>query len=152
MCSNSIDHYGIEDHIIGHCWDTTASNTGKNIGAAKLLDNALGRANLWFACRRHASERHIVHANEAVAGKTKSPEEELFKRFKAYFKFIDTDPNKLQSFPWESDQISLYGPYRFTTERALEVKAWSEKCCADGSFPREDYREFLELITQVKYG
>jgi hypothetical protein len=145
-----IDDSGIEDQIIGHVWDTTASNTGCNMGAAVILDKALGRANLWLGCRRHASERHVVHANAAVFGPTKSPEEALFKDFKNNFDFLDIED--LQMYPWEGDESASNGPYKFSTERALSVKVWAEKCCSTGVFPREDYRELLELITHVLNG
>ena len=145
-----IDSCGVEDQIIGHVWDTTASNSGRNIGAAKLLDDALGRACLWLACRRHAAERHCVHANGIVCGETKSPEEKLFKHFKKNFHLIDT--RDIQQFKWEGDQDSLVGPFKLSTELALSVKTWAENCCVNGSFPREDYWELLELVTHVLGG
>ena len=145
-----IDDCGVEDQVIGHVWDTTASNTGCNLGAAILLDQALGRASLWLACRRHASERHILHAKEAILGKTKSPDEPLFKLFKKHFDSLDI--SSIRVFEWPGDECSPLGPYKFETERALEVKTWAEKCCVDGVFPREDYRELLELLTHLLGG
>ena len=76
-----LEQYQVADRIIGLSFDTTASNTGCNLGAAIVLDRALGRANLWLGCRRHASERHVVHANKAVVGPTTGPDEALFKQF-----------------------------------------------------------------------
>ena len=145
-----IDQLKIEDQIIGHVWDTTPSNTGRHSGVAILLDKALERANLWLGCRRHSSERHIVHANEVVCGKTSNPEDPLFKRFKEMFDQLDT--TDLHTFSWDGDEVSLVGPYKFATERALAVKEWAEQCCIRGSFPREDYRELLELITHMLGG
>jgi hypothetical protein len=145
-----IDNNGIENQLIGHCWDTTSSNTGCNIGAAVLLDRACEQAHLWFACRRHAGERHCVHANNIVRGPTKSPEEQLFKHFKENFEFLDT--NEVQKYKWNGDESSSTGPYHLSTERALDVRAWAEQCCVDGTFPREDYRELLELLTHVLNG
>ena len=145
-----IDETGIEDQVIAHVWDTTASNSGCNIGAAILLDRALGRANLWLACRRHAAERHVVHANTAVLGPTKGPEEPLFKLF--HDNFDSLDKTRVQKYKWAGDECSAIGPFKFETERALDVKAWAEECCKTGVFPREDYRELLELITHVLGG
>ena len=68
-----VDGSGIENLLIGHVWDITSSNTGCDLGAAILLDKATNRAKLWLGCRRHAAERHCVHASETVCGKTKSP-------------------------------------------------------------------------------
>ena len=70
-----VDDNGIEDQVIGHCWDTTATNTGCNNGAAILLDRTMGRANLWLACRRHMAEQHVVHPNNTVRWINKSPDE-----------------------------------------------------------------------------
>ena len=145
-----IDETGVEDQLIAHVWDTTASNTGCNLGAAILLDQALGRANLWLGCRRHAAERHIVHANTAIFGPTKSPEEALFKVFQSNFDSLDK--NTVQKYEWSGDESSPVGPFKFQTERALAVKVWAEECCRTGVFPREDYRELLELITHVLGG
>ena len=143
-----IDDNGVEDQIIGHCWDTTASNTGCNIGAAILLDRALGRASLWIACRRHAAERHIVHANAAVLSKTKSPEEKLFAHFKENFSRLDK--SDVQQFQWPADEESPSS--QFITERASAVKAWAEARSVSGSFPREDYKELLELLIHALNG
>ena len=140
-----IDENGIENQLIGHCWDTTSSNTGCNIGAAVLLDKHCDEAHLWIACRRYAGERHCVHANNIVRGPTKSPEETLFKLFKENFNFLDT--TQLQKYQWVGDESSPTGPYHFNTEMALEVRSWAESCCIHGTFPREDYRELLELLT-----
>ena len=145
-----IDENGIENQLIGHCWDTTSSNTGCNIGAAVLLDKHCDEAHLWIACRRHAGERHCVHANNIVRGPTKSPEETLFKHFKENFNFLDT--TQLQKYQWVGDESSPTGPYHFNTEMALEVRSWAESCCIHGTFPREDYRELLELLTFVLGG
>ena len=49
-----------KENTIGTCWDTTASNTGKNKGAATLFESSLGKALLWFTCRHHIGESHII--------------------------------------------------------------------------------------------
>ncbi len=145
-----IDDTGIENQVVGHVWDTTPANTGPNLGSAVLLDQALGRANLWIGCRRHAGERHVVHANTAVFGETKGPDEPLFKLFQSEFDSLDR--SLVQTYEWAGDESSPIGPYLFQTERALAVKIWAEECCANGVFPREDYRELLELITHALGG
>ena len=84
------------------------------------------------------------------SAKTKSPEEKLFKHFKKNFHLIDT--RDIQQFKWEGDKDSPVGPFKLSSELALSVKAWAEDCCLNGSFPREDYRELLELVTHVLGG
>ena len=145
-----VDESGIGNLLIGHVWDTTSSNTGCNLGAAVLLDKAMNQANLWLGCRRHVAERHCVHANETVCGKTKSPEESLFKNFKEQFDSLDT--SNVQKYEWAGDESSPIGPYKFATERALNISEWAEKWFEEGVFPREDYRELTELLTYVLHG
>ena len=90
-------------------------------------------------------ERHSVHANTIVRGPTKSPEEKLFKKFKENFQFLDK--NDLPQYQWLGDEDSPIGPYHFSAAISLEVRSWVEACCVHGTFPREDYRELLELLT-----
>jgi hypothetical protein len=69
--------------VIGMCFDTTASNTGRLNGACTLLETAIGRSLLWLACRHHMFE---VLLSDAFAvcffGPSTGPEILLFKRFK----------------------------------------------------------------------
>lgn len=65
-----IDNAGIENLLIGHVWDTTASNSGPHNGSVIRLERSLDKALLWLGCRRHIAERHCVHAYLAIRGKT----------------------------------------------------------------------------------
>ena len=49
------------DSIIAGVFDTTASNTGIHQGCCTRLEQSLGRAFLWNACRHHMAELHIKH-------------------------------------------------------------------------------------------
>jgi len=42
--------------VVGMCFDSTASNTGRTNGACTLLEKAVGRNLLWMACRHHMFE------------------------------------------------------------------------------------------------
>ena len=57
-----------DNNIIGMCWDTTASNTGRRQGSATLFEEELGRVIMWLACRHHIGELHIKHADVEVRG------------------------------------------------------------------------------------
>ena len=74
----------------------------------------------------------------------------LFKQNKDIFKELDT--KELEYFPWESDEVSQIGPYKFTTGRGLEVKNWAGDICVRNMFPREKYRVLLKLITHMLKG
>ena len=91
-----------------------------------------------------------MHANETVFGKTKSLEESLLKNFKEQFDSLDT--SNVQRYEWAGDESSPIGPYKFATERALNIREWAEKYFEEGVFPREDCRELAELLTYVLYG
>ena len=60
-----------DDIIIGMSWDTTASNTGIHSGSAMLMEQELGHAILWLACRHHIGELHVKHANIQCRGARK---------------------------------------------------------------------------------
>ena len=56
------------DNIIGMSWDTTSSNTGKNLGSATLFEQDVGHRLLWLGCRHHIGELHVKHADVEVRG------------------------------------------------------------------------------------
>ena len=56
--------------IIGLCYDTTASNSGKQKGSVKLVEAVIKHACMWLACRHHVGELHIKHVNIRVRGDT----------------------------------------------------------------------------------
>ena len=51
-----IETWGLTDNIVGLVFDTTASNSGINKGAAKLIEEKLGKKVFYFACRHHITE------------------------------------------------------------------------------------------------
>ena len=58
------------EQIIGLCYDTTASNSGKEKGSVKLVEAIVKHACLWLACRHHVGELHIKHVNIRIRGDT----------------------------------------------------------------------------------
>ena len=67
-----------ENFIIGMCFDTTASNTGKHSGACTLLEVALGRNLLWMACRHHILEVLLSDAFGVCFGSSSRPDILIF--------------------------------------------------------------------------
>lgn len=78
----TMEEYELLDKLEAVVFDTTASNTGKYHGCVARLEKKMGRALLWLACRHHVPELFIKHADIAVRGPTKGPEDKLFKTFK----------------------------------------------------------------------
>jgi len=85
----SLTQWGIGDQVVAMCFDTTGSNTGKNIGACILLEQKLGKSLLLFACRHHIMEVIIGKVFQCCMGSSSSPEVLLFKRFQTQWQFID---------------------------------------------------------------
>ena len=65
-------------------------------GAAARLDRHLAEALIWFGCRHHAVERHMVWADDAVRhAQQPGAEDPLFKRFQIFFDYLDLDDLKM---------------------------------------------------------
>jgi hypothetical protein len=130
----------IEDNIIGVCFDTTAGNTGARQGAAILIKSELKRALLYLACCHHHCELHIKHAFTALRGERDRPDEPIFKRFQSDYSSFDIDYSNLTLFEWPANQLSC------VWIQAKSVLTWEEQCLKDNTFPREDYRELVQLM------
>ncbi len=134
------------ERIIGTCWDTTASNTGRRLGAATLFDCQTDQACLWLACRHHVGELHIKHADE-TRGVSNGPTDSLFEKFRDEFETLPKDNLKL----WEGVHDNQQ-PMTWLRHQANEVLIWGEQELLAGTFPREDYRELLELTVHYLGG
>ena len=133
-----INDLGLLDGVQALVFDTTASNTGRWNGSSTLFGAMVERPLLWLACRHHISELFIKHANIEIRGESKGPDDSLFKEFKKFFGFINLDirlawvrPNSVRD--WRS-------------QRANEVLLWADQHMEKMTWPREDYRELLELV------
>lgn len=133
----TLHEWGIAEQVRSMCFDTTSSNTGRLNGACVLLEQALGRDLLHLPCRHHIMELIAGAAFWSCMGCSSGPEIQLFKRFKAQWNFIDT-----------SDYRDAHTD-AYTETNIREVR----KDLTDfinhylqESQPRDDYREFLELV------
>ena len=79
-----------EQLVIGMCFDTTASNTGRLNGACTLLEQCLGRNLLWMACRHHMLEVLLADAFGICLGPSTGPEILFFKRFRESWPKLNT--------------------------------------------------------------
>ena len=131
--------YGLNSRVKSMVFDTTASNTGICKGSVTLFERKIGTALLWLACRHHVPERHITHANEALRGSSKGPDDPLFKRFKECFPMINTENRSV--WTWPADQNS------WRHQMATEVLQWASVHMELATWDREDYRELLELVS-----
>jgi hypothetical protein len=122
-----------ESLIIGMCFDTTASNTGRVNGACTLLEAAIGRPLLWMACRHHMLEVLLSDAHNVCFGPSTGPEILFFKRFRDKWSELDHTPKERQ-VPFITATSDLKA---FIVEH-LQM-----------SYPRDDYREFLCLAASM---
>lgn len=119
-----------ENLIIGMCFDTTASNTGKHKGACTLLEVAVGHNLLWLACRHHMLEVLLSDAFGVCFGPSTGPDILIFKRFRDKWSAIHHIPIDRQA-PLINDHDDL----KTFIERQLNLE----------SHPRHDYFELLCL-------
>ncbi|KZS10514.1 Cc8K15.2-like protein [Daphnia magna] len=135
-----VEKWSLTECIVALVYDTTASNSGKWIGAAILIEKKLNRAVLRCECRHHVAELHIKHTFKVVFGENKAPTIKLFQRLKEDFDNVDKDEEQLKVWHWPENQDD------FLFKQALEVKIWVTNCIEKKTFPREDYHELCELI------
>ena len=131
--------WNICKEVIGIVFDTTASNTGVDSGACKFVEEWCKTAILWLACRHHIAELHIGNVVQTVTGNTKDPGVPLFRRLKKEWSKLNIDLNNLVLFDISSLDQKLQ-------DVAKSVLAWATEQQGRSTWPREDYRELLELL------
>lgn len=140
-----LEDWKVKENVIALVFDTTSSNTGLRNGCAVLIEKDLNRSLLWLACRHHVYEVHMKNTWQDLSGKTAGPDELLFKRFQSNWNSFSHDLNDLKLFEWPIDNTSNIW------NQASEVISWGEECVRKNTFPREDYRELLELTLVFFY-
>ena len=123
-------------------FDTTASNTGQWRGSATLFEVMLQRSLLWLACRHHIPELFIKHANTAILSPSKGPDGSLFMEFKAFFGFINLDNRTVWKWPTSVRD--------WRHQRVGDILVWADRHMQRATWPREDYRELLELVVSYQ--
>lgn len=141
ICSavyDELENWGLLNKIQGFVFDTTASNSGRLNGACVLLEQKLGRNVLFLACRHHIFEI-ILQAvfTEAKFAPSSGPDIPLFKRFVNNWRNI----NKNEYSVWTDDSMT-FDILNNVRDEILEFA----KIKLQDSFPRDDYKEFLQLI------
>lgn len=130
---NVLTAWGLENKIVGMCFDTTSVNTGLKNGACVMLEHKVGEELLWLACRHHILEIILSKVFTLCFGPSSSPDIPLFKRFKAAWPFIHQENYQpLEEAPG-SEHLKL------TAVNALLVALGRKKQ------PRDDYMELIEL-------
>ena len=134
VCIELLYKWNIAEQVRGLVFDTTASNTGIYTGACTLIEKALGRELVWVACRHHIMEVVLSSVFKAVMGDTTGPCVEVFKRFQSQWNVINKENFDLP------DEADFQGICHLREEAKETYKE-----LFDTTFPRDDYRDFLEL-------
>lgn len=139
------------NQIFAICDDTTASNTGRFVGANVIVSEFLQKPVAWFMCRRHILEVHISHFMEALTGvKTKAPRREIYVRLKNAWPVLkpkleanmkEHGNKDLVKFNWKSLTVGS-DIYRM----AEEARTFGTRALKTCLFERGDYRKMVELV------
>ena len=129
--------WGLQNCTCGMCFDTTNSNTGWLGGAAKLVEDKLGRPLLWLPCRHHIGELFIGAAWVVIFGNDKSPEVIEYKNFQSAWNSLD------------KTKITLLKPNKYLDKsKRDQVVSFCQSALERGT-ARDDYKECLELVLVV---
>lgn len=131
---DAVQEWGLTNRIVGMGFDTTAANTGHHQGACVLIERALDKDLLYFACRHHILEIMIGAVFLSAMGTTAGPDVGLFRRFQAKWELID------------QQQYVTGAATEDVAPLLLEVDAeWFRKALDERKGLRDDYRELMEL-------
>ena len=138
--------WDISGDIVGMCFDTTASNTGRFSGACTVLEKLMNKNLMYFPCRRHVHEIIVSEVFSVLFGPTRGPNVALFERFRKFWPNID------QSRYRALEDSRLSNPFllqlKEETVSFLQHLLTSDNSC----LPRDHYRELIELCILVLGG
>ncbi|KYN11357.1 hypothetical protein ALC57_16486 [Trachymyrmex cornetzi] len=132
----TLQEWNLSDTVTSMCFDTTASNTGKNRGACVELEKKLGHELFSLACRHHIHELIVGSVFDILFGPSSGPNIKIFQRFQESWESIDQEKyesalkdKKISTFlaPIQNEMID------FIRNQLLLFQ------------PREDYKELLIL-------
>jgi len=75
----ALKEWNLQDHVIRMCFDTTSSNTGRDVGACIQIEQKLGRDLLHFSCRHRIMKMLAGAAFKVCLSVLFGPEVLLFK-------------------------------------------------------------------------
>ena len=134
-----LEVWNLKQHVKALVFDTTASNTGWNNGAAKCLEKLLDEKLFYNACRHHIYELIIGAVNTCIFGDSSAPDDANFKCFPAEWPKIDFSKDyhilKMSS-EWLKEKLKLV---ICELQQIIEKEKTTKK-----AFVRGDYRQCTE--------
>lgn len=134
--TDSLEEWGIADKIVGMCFDTTASNTGRMKGACTLIEKQLRKNLLYLACRHHILEVVLRSVFDHKMGLTTGPQPDIFKRFQMYWPNIDQ--SKYMEGVQDDSVKNSVKDFEKEVSEFLRIQLTNIQ-------PRDDYLEFIKL-------
>ena len=132
--SNVVKEWGLVERIAALCFDTTATNSGSKGGVCLRLQQIFGQDLLHLACRHHILEILLESVfSKLIPEVSRGPEISIFQLFKAFWPCVDTT------------QYQIAGEGTLTESWANEVLDFCQNQL-HLTHPRDDYKEFLELV------
>jgi len=133
-----VQEWGVESLVKAMCFDTTASNTGRRIGACGVIETRLGKNLLHLACWHHVYEIVVWDVFKHCFGLSSGPDFGLFWIFRTFghnrsqFQMANHDPICVEVL------MKLVRLKYNVIFLAKQVLLSSQQMC-------NDYRELLEL-------
>ena len=132
-----LEAWDLSDNVVALVFDTTASNCGIHNGAAKLIEENLGRKLLYLACRYHIFEIFVGAVWKKLFGNIFGPENKFFAEFKTTWPALD------KQLPIETLAVEgtwLQNLKEQTIQHLTHLLAKEDAT----TFPRDDYCECAE--------
>ena len=132
-----LEAWGLKESVFTLVFDTTASNSGVHMGAAKLIEELVDKKLFYLACRHHILE-HVARAVwKSLFGEIRGPENKMFATFKEAWSGLDKQsPIQL---------LKIENPWLLEVkERVIENLKMLLNSKESSVFPRDDYRECAE--------
>ncbi|GBM56885.1 hypothetical protein AVEN_227383-1 [Araneus ventricosus] len=93
----TLQDWGLADKVSAMCIDTTSVNTGQINGTCVLMEQKMNKKLIYLACRHHIMELIIGAVFNKCMGFSSAPDVLLFKRFQAYWEFINKNSIRQES-------------------------------------------------------
>jgi hypothetical protein len=133
------------DSIINMTFDTTASNTGHVSAACVTIQQRLGRALLWSACRHHVGEVILSHVfTDLNIEASKSPDVTLFARYRKNYELLPHTSEDCQLAQFDSTPLINTAVQSLVDEWKVNVLHLAK---SELLLRRDDYLEFVQLCT-----
>ena len=138
----TLEERGIRpEQCVGLVFDTTLTNTGEWSGICTRLAQYFNVPILWCGCRKHIIELRVKWFIVARTGQTKDPGRKLFRRFQGQFVAMQEHLKKEHLV-----RMDLASKPPWVQELGQEILRWALELYSRGSFPRDDYAEFLSFV------